>query len=53
MIGLRITQEEMEICKTYADEQVRSVASFARMLLMRGLAQFEAERAKPAHSRRS
>lgn len=50
MIGLRVTDEEMAICKRYADEQVRSLASFARMLMLRGLEVYEAELSE--HSKR-
>ena len=44
MIGMRVTQEEMGMCKAYADEEVRSVASFARMLMLMGLKQYQAQR---------
>lgn len=47
MIGLRVTTEEMAICKKYADEQVRSVASFARMILLMGLKEYEAQLSEP------
>lgn len=52
MIGLRVTDEEMAICKKYADEQVRSVASFARMLLLIGLSQYEAQNSAPPRAKR-
>ncbi len=51
MIGLRVTVEEMETCRHYAQQQVRSVASFARMLMLRGLAQFEEEQRRHSETR--
>lgn len=52
MVGFRLPPGELARCAAYADEQARSVTSFIRMLALRGLDQFEAERKAQGSRRR-
>lgn len=52
MVGFRLTEDELTRCQTYADEQVRSVSSFIRMLALRGLVAFETEHDQAKSRRR-
>jgi len=52
MVGFRLTEDELMRCQSYADEQVRSVSSFIRMLALRGLVAYETEHRQPKSRRR-
>lgn len=51
MVGFRIPAREFSRCLAYADEQKRSHSSFIRMLALKGLEHFEAERSSPTLGR--
>jgi hypothetical protein len=46
MIGLRVTQKEMDELRRFADEDCRSLAAFARIMMNRGFAAFLRERGR-------
>lgn len=52
MVGFRVPTDEFERCVAHANEQKRSTSSFIRMLALRGLESYEAERRQPKTRRR-
>ncbi len=52
MVGFRVPVAEFDRCVAHANEQKRSTSSFIRMLALRGLESYEAERDEPKPRRR-
>lgn len=52
MVGFRVPVAEFARCVAHANEQKRSTSSFIRMLALRGLESYEAERGEAKPRRR-